>query len=348
MNKLKYLIKLILAYILYYTRILSLIKFLKFRQKAVVLTYHRVLTYEESNCSYSNRAIIVEKNTFEKQLKFLRRAFNVISLSELEDRIKNKTHFDDYSCFITFDDGWKDNYVNAFPLLTKFNLPAAIFLSAGFIGQLRIFWQEQLNRCLALLKSNPHIYRDLEKKNGELIRQLNLKEIFEEKDKSSRKLVNQLVSELKLKKPSIRQKIIDLFTSELEVLLQENNTPDKFLKWEDVHAMAEHNITFGSHGVNHLILTELDNETMCNELKISKQNLEGAINSQITSISYPNGNFNESVIHTTKESGYSIGFTTQPGTMDIHTNHFKIPRINIHQDVTKNVPMYYCRLLGIF
>jgi hypothetical protein len=49
---------------------------------------------------------------------------------------------------LTFDDGWRDNAVNAFPLLQKHQVPASIFLSTDFIGSRQRFWWESLGETL--------------------------------------------------------------------------------------------------------------------------------------------------------------------------------------------------------
>jgi peptidoglycan/xylan/chitin deacetylase (PgdA/CDA1 family) len=55
-------------------------------------------------------------------------------LDQLQEWIQGKIEFPKIPCAITFDDGWGDNYRNAFPLLKMFNLPATIFVITDDIG----------------------------------------------------------------------------------------------------------------------------------------------------------------------------------------------------------------------
>ena len=69
---------------------------------------------------------------FEKQIVHLVKNYKVISLDEIVERVKNKRSL--RRCVaITFDDGFRDNYENAYPILRKYNVPAAIFLTTGYI-----------------------------------------------------------------------------------------------------------------------------------------------------------------------------------------------------------------------
>ena len=50
----------------------------------------------------------------------------------------------DNAIAVTFDDGYKDNFVNAFPILRQFRIPATIFLATGSIGSGRILWHDKV------------------------------------------------------------------------------------------------------------------------------------------------------------------------------------------------------------
>src|SRR3989344_3737003 len=114
----------------------SLIKFLIYRVRelllpasaasAVILTYHSV--------SYEKNFITITPEEFEWQLEKIRSlGYKVISLAELE-RMLDAGAVAPRTIILTFDDGRKDNYQYAFPILKKFNMPATIFLATDYIN----------------------------------------------------------------------------------------------------------------------------------------------------------------------------------------------------------------------
>ncbi|HEC99967.1 MAG TPA: hypothetical protein ENN18_06270, partial [Proteobacteria bacterium] len=97
------------------------------RGKVAILMYHRVLEPEET--AGVQPGMYVTTATFRKHMKFLAAHFKVISSQELLERLKNKSFKDAARyCVITFDDGWRDNYSNAYPVLREYGFPATIFL----------------------------------------------------------------------------------------------------------------------------------------------------------------------------------------------------------------------------
>jgi len=99
-----------------------------FRKPAAVLMYHSV----DSN----NEFFTVTPNNFEWQMGYLRKnGFNVVSLAELVEHIKSNKKIPVKTVVLTFDDGYEDNFLDVFPILKKYNLPATIFLMTGFIGR---------------------------------------------------------------------------------------------------------------------------------------------------------------------------------------------------------------------
>ena len=104
------------------------------RGSTVILTYHRVVEKWDRTLDYSQPGMVVTVPTFERQLSFLREHFDIVPFSSLlavgnEDRPAARPR-----CVITFDDGWRDNYDLAFPILRQHDLPATIFLTTDFVG----------------------------------------------------------------------------------------------------------------------------------------------------------------------------------------------------------------------
>lgn len=95
--------------------------------RASILMYHSVDTH-------TNAFFAVSATEFAAQMQFLvKNNYQVITLAELVARIKNGTPLKG-EIVITFDDGYKDNFVNAYPVLEQYNLPATIFITTDLIG----------------------------------------------------------------------------------------------------------------------------------------------------------------------------------------------------------------------
>lgn len=103
----------------------------------IVLTYHRV------NDRLPQGGLVVHPREFKKQMRFLyfyRKQFQVIGVRDVlkylndsaENRAKDKRSRT--KILITFDDGYRDNYIHAFPVLKKYRFPAVVFLTTSYIG----------------------------------------------------------------------------------------------------------------------------------------------------------------------------------------------------------------------
>lgn len=95
--------------------------------RASILMYHSV----SDSDSFSS----VPLRSFESQMAHLAKTKRpVISLAELVTRLKEKKPLSG-SIVITFDDGYRDNYTNAFPILKRYGFPATIFMVTDLIGR---------------------------------------------------------------------------------------------------------------------------------------------------------------------------------------------------------------------
>jgi len=119
--------------------LLCLILFVKQRYMLPIVMYHSV-----SPAVAKGNLLAVSAATFEKQMSFLKRHhYNVAALGNIKDYISGKKKIPGRSIVLTFDDGYKDNYTYAFPILKKYNFPAAIFIIVSEVGRPdRLSWEE--------------------------------------------------------------------------------------------------------------------------------------------------------------------------------------------------------------
>lgn len=80
---------------------------------------------------------------FRADIHYLRKHYECLTLSQLVERLKSGAPIRRKIAVITFDDGYRDNYLAAFPELKRAGIPATFFVSTGFIGTNRTFAHDQ-------------------------------------------------------------------------------------------------------------------------------------------------------------------------------------------------------------
>ncbi|MDD5155235.1 MAG: polysaccharide deacetylase family protein [Candidatus Omnitrophica bacterium] len=106
-----------------------------------------IVMYHSVNPAASRKTmLVISPETFERQMRFLQKhRYNVITLSELADLITNNRKIPPRTIVITLDDGYRDNYTYAFPILKKYNIPATVFIITDEVGRPqgdRLGWED--------------------------------------------------------------------------------------------------------------------------------------------------------------------------------------------------------------
>ncbi|MGP1585824.1 MAG: polysaccharide deacetylase family protein [Schwartzia sp. (in: firmicutes)] len=97
-------------------------------EKIIVLNYHKI---DNMNISLS-----VRPEDFERQMKFLvEHNFHTITPQEMYAALVEGKKLPENPVLITLDDGYLDNYTNAYPILKKYGLKATIFVITGFMDR---------------------------------------------------------------------------------------------------------------------------------------------------------------------------------------------------------------------
>lgn len=321
-----------------------------------VLMYHRVLPNEASRNSVATwenlrslPGIVVTPEIFQAQMIFLKERYRLISLEDLIAIMQAGDHPASNTAVITFDDGWRDNFVYALPILRELDIPATVFLSTRFIGTNKIFWPEQLLSCISRLNVE----------RGKTVEVLI--EVMPEK------LASDFADSLSVEghpNANVLTSLIDLFKQlsqdkrdhAIERLTTDGRDGRQrvMLDWDEVRQMRDAKISFGSHGVSHELLTSLSLDILDEELKESKASIERETGQEVNSLAYPNGNFNDTVIEAAGQSGYVCALTVETGLVQDESSLLQLPRINIHQNMTTNrrglfsTPRFACKLAQVF
>lgn len=113
-----------------------------------ILMYHHI-DYLSSNASKVWQDLTVSPGAFEEQMKYLfEQNYQPITFEKFINYLNAGEKIPERSLIITFDDGWKNQYQYAFPVLKKYNFPATFFVVVNYIGGSKFMNWEQLKELL--------------------------------------------------------------------------------------------------------------------------------------------------------------------------------------------------------
>jgi len=285
-----------------YSGYYGLVRYLN-KPKVSVLMYHRVLDKEDG---FDHMIISASRKTFEEQMKYLKKRHNIISFNDLKDGVKKN------SVIITFDDGYVDNYYNAYPILKKYKIPATMYLPTGYINTKKIFWWDKL---------------------AYMVKKTRLKRVHFQGLRIS--LLDKRLAIKKLQsliKPHRNKSILLKKLSET-LLVQVPKNDTLFLNWEQIREMSNNGISFGAHTVNHPVLSGLSMQESTKEIIDSKVTIEKKIGKKALTFAYPYGMSNDLNIALDsylKEKDFDFSVTAEYGTNN--HNKFRLKRIGINSD----------------
>ena len=274
-----------------------------------VLGLHRVLDRAERLMTASEPSLVIAAENFPLMLEYLSRRFQFVSLADfLSGRpVDNRKA----KCLLTFDDGWRDNYDNAYPVLKAMGIPALIFLTTGRLESQSPFWVERLRAACA---------------DAEILQRARLV-LRADVARDMRKISVEDVTEHLKRLPAEQRNRL------LRTILGNSSTPnasDAMLDWLQVREMAANGIEFGGHTDTHPLLTYEDDDTIARELHTCKHKIERAIGRTVQAFAYPNGDWDSRVREHVRRAGFACGFTTRRGWYVLEEDVGSIPRVLLH------------------
>ena len=278
-----------------------------------VLYYHKI---NGNARPFFGRSVVPD--VFEKQIVYLKRNFNVIDFSRLQSISHCENAPKDF-VIVTFDDGYQDNYLYAFPILKKHGVPATIFLTTGFIGTTNMLWHDRL--AWILYNANGGNFKSFNGLNQNLVDEINAFAAGSLNEKI--KTLFRLSDILKKYDESRRTETLAKLEVHLNVTKRPNENIHPMLSWQQVREMAAAGISFGSHTVNHPVLTQLSTDQALMEIVESKQKIEENIGCAVKVFAYPYGKNTDislEIVRLIKNCGYKYACSTIKGAETLPLN----------------------------
>lgn len=308
--------------IMYYSGVLDLMIYgmskIRNNHHAGILFYHRFSKHPVDGCELPHLDI----EEFRKQMRHVRKWYNVITMNELVDGLAKGGGFSSPSIVITIDDGYLNIYREAYPVLKKLNIPAMIYLSTGFIGTEDSTWVDDLMDMIKISKKKtikiPELLSDEPLDISTSGRKM---QVFET-------IFNRMLSLKHEKKLALMKKLRDILCVEESL---RDVAGRRMLNWNEVIEMNQNNIYFGAHTISHPTLSQMELEQARREIYKSKEEIENRLGCNVSHFAIPNGkkeDFSEELKGYCKEIGLKTVASTEPGVVSAQSDPYFLRRIN--------------------
>jgi len=271
------------------------------RGMPVVIGYHRVVEDFAASAATSIPSMLVTRQMLERHLDWLGRSFRFVSLDEVGARLNGSDRRNDPIAAITFDDGYRDFYDHAFPLLKQKGVPAAVFVVTDLVGTTGVQTHDKLflllARRAATRSPKPGDLAGLLQGLGITLPGIGAKAPYQ----VMRALLETLPQE------SIRR-VVAALESEASVS-EETFIPFHSLTWEMLDRIQRAGMTIGSHTKTHVIMTNESGARVVEEVTGSKEEIEKRLGTGVRHFAYPSGQFNTASVKAVAKAGYRFGYT---------------------------------------
>lgn len=277
--------------------------------RVLTLLYHRVRPYEKDV-----QMLCVTPEHFERQMSWLKENYHVVRFADDWDCVEG-----DAVC-ITFDDGYRDNFLIAAPILNQLQIPATVFVSTGNMDTGREMWWDELERNLLADKKYQKTFH-LSDEIFECTWDVSSFEQREDLYDTMHWLMKQVGAEKR--NDWMRQ------LQEWNGYTEDGRAENVCARAEDLKGLDASQIEIGVHTVGHPVLSKLPMEEQKKEIQTAKKKLEEILGRQILTMSYPFGgvsDYNKDTISVCKSLGFSKAAANIPGVWKPNDDLYQIPR----------------------
>lgn len=278
----------------------------RYRPVFVVQNYHRL--FRDTLATDFDEGVFggISQEYFRRQLAHLARDYDVLSEGEVIDCLGGKGRFPRKSLLLTFDDGYKDNYTLAYPVLRALRLPALFFIPTLSWSTRRLGWWDMIAWCVKKttrrtvpIDGEDQPLRSATEKAAAVARLL--RKFYRLPDAETRGLLDTLSRDLDVALPDAAVQSRELMTT------------------AEIKEMLDHGMAVGAHTHSHKVLATLDRQAQDREIGTSKKLLEEGLGVTVRSFAYPVGtsySFDDGTKALVRDHGFSLAFSFYSGVND--------------------------------
>jgi peptidoglycan/xylan/chitin deacetylase (PgdA/CDA1 family) len=351
---------------LYYSGALCLVGWLRQRvgrRRLLIPMYHRVRPAGDP----ARDALIgvqrgLSRDLFDQHVRVFRWFGRLLTLDQALDHL----HGSDgprSAIALTFDDGYRDNFTEALPVLRKYDAAATVFPVVRTASGGRPLWWDELSQIIR--DARVHGDRDLEAIAATLL-EMELPDcdvapaeelvrnnfpVSHKPDAQARVSGNRPSLALRACVPREtrgdaevicrrlvplaqvdRDRRLELLAQRLGVDRQAARDADLYATWDELRTMAAAGVEVGSHTIDHVVLSCEAPEVVHQQLAGSKRAIEQQLRRPVSCLSYPNGGHDGAVHELAAAAGYRAAVTVEHGVNHSDTDPFQLRRVPIGQE----------------
>jgi len=288
-------------------------------RRALILTYHRF------SADLDDDEGKTPARQFARQLEYLTAHYDVVPLSRMVERLIAREPLPSRLAAVTIDDGYRDAYEVAYPLLRRYGISASLFVVTEFADRRAWIWTD---KARFLAQQSPPQRLTMQIHDSEL--RLELNGATSRRDASER--INSIIKRLP---DELKEETIERLSLALGVAIPQT-PPEEFssVTWDQAREMCANGVEIGSHTLTHPILTNVDDERLRRELRDSKARLEEVLGHQVDLFCYPNGDNDGRVQRQVAQAGYRAAVTVVNGLNQRGDDLLKLRRVHTERDFT--------------
>jgi peptidoglycan/xylan/chitin deacetylase (PgdA/CDA1 family) len=251
---------------------------------------------------------------FERQLRFLKRHFEIVSLMALVDALESPTAPLRRKVAITFDDGLRSNVEVAYPVLKRLGVPATFFVCPELIERGQWLWNHEMRQRLLRLAS----LESLAAETG------------------GPAAVEPFVTWMKTLPLAERERIEAAVRAATPGFAPTPTEKQDFdlAGWEALRKLDRRVVTLGSHTLSHPILTSLNGPQLEREVAESRRTLEARLDRPVNLFAYPNGDHSAAVRDSVRRH-YRAAVSVEEGWVGPLCDPHLLPRVSAPSSALK-------------
>jgi peptidoglycan/xylan/chitin deacetylase (PgdA/CDA1 family) len=280
----------------------------------------------------------VSPQTLDLHLSEVKRYFELVHLDDWLRLARQQAPLPRLACALTFDDGWRDNFEFALPVLTKHGAPATVFLVSSYVGGEQRFWPNRLMRLVRKAFAEPPSVlfpQPLLSLIEPVLRAAAVRGQIEAAD------IDGVVERAKAFPEAV---IRELITAAENGGARDRQARDILNREEIAEMAATGLVRFGCHSATHHRFDGKDSfEDLEREIVLSQRDLKDVCGQPIEVFCYPNGDTSAAAIDLVRRH-YIGAVTTEEGWHRAGEDSYLIRRIGLYEEKSASPQSFLTRL----